>query len=105
MLRNDYPWILFCGVLLLLVFSSSSYSKAIDSILWPVRFGILAGVSILFVWSWWRHRKDASGRPSSAASDSADHFLTSLRRWYYSDQRIEIDRRFRTLFQIGLVFS
>jgi hypothetical protein len=42
-------WIVFFGVLLLLVFSNSPYVKLFDSLLWPLRFGILAGFSILFV--------------------------------------------------------
>jgi hypothetical protein len=48
----------FFGVLLLLVFSNSSYVKMFDFVLGPVRFGILAGFSILLVWSRWRHRRD-----------------------------------------------
>ena len=60
MLRKYYRWMIFLAVFLLLAFSATSYAKAIDSILWPVRFGILAGFSLLFVWSWWRHRDDSS---------------------------------------------
>jgi hypothetical protein len=42
-LKKSLRWIVFFGVLLLLVFSNSPYAKIFDSVLWPVRFGILAG--------------------------------------------------------------
>src|SRR5215469_2666028 len=42
-LKKSLPWILFFGVLLLLVFSNSPFLKIFDSVRWPVRFGILAG--------------------------------------------------------------
>jgi hypothetical protein len=41
MLKKTFPWIVFFGVLLLLVFSASSYVQAIDSLLWPIRLGFL----------------------------------------------------------------
>lgn len=85
MARKYYPSIIFLGFVLLLTFSASSYARVIDSILWPVRFGLIAGLSILFVWSRWRHRNDS---PANGVSrDSADHLLTSFRRWYYGVQR------------------
>jgi len=87
MLRKYYPWMIFLAVFLLLASSATSYAKAIDSILWPVRFGILAGFSLLFVWSWWRHRDDSSPHRKAATGDSADNFLASVRRWYYGDQK------------------
>jgi hypothetical protein len=86
MLRKHFPWMIFFGFLLLLTFSASSYARVIDSILWPVRFGLIAGLSILFVWSRWRHRGDSFAN-RTAPHDSADHFLTSVRRWYYGDQK------------------
>jgi membrane protein implicated in regulation of membrane protease activity len=87
MLRKYYPWIIFLGFFLLLVFSASTYAKAIDRMLWPVRFGVLAGFSILVVWSWWRHRRDERARDKGAPRDSVDHFLSSARRWYHGDQK------------------
>jgi hypothetical protein len=59
MLKKTFPWIVFFGVLLLLVFSASSYVQVIDSLLWPIRFGILAGFSVLFARYWWRHQNDS----------------------------------------------
>ena len=41
-LKKSLPWIVFFGVLLLLVFSNSPYVKMFDFVPWPVRFGILA---------------------------------------------------------------
>jgi hypothetical protein len=66
MLKKTFPWIVFFGVLLLLVFSVSSYVQALDSLLWPIRFGILAGFSVLFVRYWWRRRTRFGKRPSEA---------------------------------------
>ena len=60
MLRKSLPSIVCFGVLLLLVFRNSPYVKIFDSVLWPVRFGILAGFSILLLWSRRRHRRDAA---------------------------------------------
>jgi hypothetical protein len=56
MLKKTFNWIVFFGALLLLVFSASSFVRTLDSLLWPIRFGILAGFSVLFVGYWWRHR-------------------------------------------------
>jgi len=87
MLRKSYPWLIFLGFLLLAVFSASSYAKAVDWMLWPVRFGILAGFSILVAWSWWRHRRDNSATDESLSPDSVDHFLSSVRRWYHGERK------------------
>jgi ABC-type nickel/cobalt efflux system permease component RcnA len=87
MLRKYYPWLIFVAFLLLVVFSASSYARAIDWMLWPVRFGVLAGFSILVIWSWWRHHRDKSATDESASLDSVDHFLSSVRRWYHGDQK------------------
>jgi len=87
MVKKYYPWMIFFGFLLLLTFSSSSYAKTIDSILWPVRLGLVAGLSILFARSWWRHREDSHSDDGDASRDSADRFMTSVRRWYYGDQK------------------
>ena len=84
MLKKTLPWIVFFGALLLLVFSASSYVQALDSLLWPIRFGILAGFSVLFVRFWWRHRND-SGNHHVRPADSADHFLSSAIRWFHGD--------------------
>jgi hypothetical protein len=87
MVRKYYPWLLFLAFLLLLTFSASSYARAIDSILWPVRLGLIAGLSVLFVWSRWRHRRDSLANRTAIPHDSADHFLSSVRRWYYGDTK------------------
>jgi NhaP-type Na+/H+ or K+/H+ antiporter len=84
MLKKTFPWIVFFGVLLLLVFSVSSYVQALDSLLWPIRFGILAGFSVLFVRYWWRRRND-SGNDQVRPADSADDFLSSAIRWFHGD--------------------
>ncbi len=80
MVKKYYAWVLFSAFVLLLVFSTTPYARVIDSILWPVRFGILVGISILFVRSWWRHR-------TVAPKNSTDDFLTSVRRWYYGEPK------------------
>jgi hypothetical protein len=87
MLKKHYPWLIFVAFLLLLTFSASSSATIIDSILWPVRLGRIAALSILFVWSRWRHRNDSCANRAGTAHDSADHFLSSVRRWYYGDQQ------------------
>ncbi len=89
MVGKYYPWMIFVGLLLLLGFSGSNYAKAIDSILWPVRLGLIAGLSILFGWSRWRHRGDSLANRTGAPHDSADHFLRSVRRWYYGASKTE----------------
>jgi ABC-type nickel/cobalt efflux system permease component RcnA len=86
-LKKSLPWIVFFGVLLLLVFSNSSYVKMFDYVLGPVRFGILAGFSILLVWSRWRHRRDDAASSNAASPDAADHFLSSAVRWFHRDSR------------------
>lgn len=80
-------WVIFLGFFLPLIFSSTSWVKTIDWLLWPLRFGILAGFSILLRWSRWRHRNDESAEGQSAHRDSADHFLASVRRWYHSEHK------------------
>jgi hypothetical protein len=86
-LKKSLPWIVFFGVLLLLVFSNSAYVKMFDFVLWPVRFGILAGFSILLVWSRWRHRRDDAASSNAASPDAADHFLSSAVRWFHGDSK------------------
>lgn len=86
MLKKSVPWIVFFGVLLLLVFSNSSHVKAFDSLLWPIRFGILAGFSILLAWSRWRHRGEAANR-KTASPDAADQLLSSAVRWFHGDPK------------------
>jgi hypothetical protein len=87
MLRKFYPWVIFLGFLLLLVFTSTSWAKTIDWLLWPLRFRILAGFSILLVWSCRRHRDDESAAGSRVHRDAADHFLASVRHWYHGEQK------------------
>lgn len=86
MIRRVGPWILFIAFLSLLVFSATSVAKTIDWLLWPIRLGLIAGLSLVLLWSRWRHRNDASEK-HAAHKDSADHFLSSVRRWYYGDSK------------------
>jgi ABC-type nickel/cobalt efflux system permease component RcnA len=79
------PWVIFLGFLSLLVFSASPVAQTIDWLLWPVRFGLIAGMSAILLWSRWRHRNDNKDTNHTAGKDSADHFLASVRRWYYGD--------------------
>lgn len=81
--KKTFPWIVFFGVLLL-VFNASSYVQAIDSLLWPIRFGILAGFSVLFARYWWRRQND-SGNHRVRPADSADNFLSFAIRWLHGD--------------------
>jgi hypothetical protein len=85
MIRKSLPWIVFFGTLLLLVFSNSSYVKIFDPVMWPVRFRVLAGFSMLF-WSRWRFRDDAASS-NAAPSDAADRFLSSAVRWFHGDSK------------------
>jgi hypothetical protein len=79
MIRRVYPWILFLVCAAFLAFSASPFARSVDNwILWPLRLGVIFGLSLIVLWSRWRHRNGSS-------HDSADSFLTSLRRWYYGD--------------------
>jgi len=82
--RTLLSWLLFVVFLSLLVFSTSSFVSMADSLLWPIRFGAIAGVSALLVWSRWRHRGSAH---SQTKPDSADQFLASAIRWYHGDAK------------------
>ena len=86
-LKKSLPWILFFGVLLLLVFSSSPYVKIFDSVRWPVGFGILAGLSIPLLCSRWRHRRDDAASRNAASPDVVDHFLSSAVRGHGDSKR------------------
>jgi len=86
-LKKSLPWIVFFGVLLLLVFSNSPYVKISDSVLWPVRFGILAGFTILLLWSRGRHRRDDAASRNAASPDAVDHFLSSAVRGFHGDSK------------------
>ena len=79
--RKYYPRLLFLGSLLLLASSASGNAQAIDALLWPIRLGLIAGLSFLLVWFRWRHRQGALADRSNS-HDSADRFLSSIRRWY-----------------------
>jgi hypothetical protein len=86
-LKKSVPWIVFIAALLLLVFSNSPYVKMFDSVLWPVRFGILAGFSILLLCSRWRNRRDDAASRNTAWPDAADLFLSSAVRWFHGDSK------------------
>ena len=83
MLKKSLPWIVFFGVLLLLVFSNSPYVKMFDSVLWPVRWNS----GRFFYWSRWRHRRDDAASRNAAPPDAADHFLSSAVRWFHGDSK------------------
>jgi hypothetical protein len=82
MLRKTFPWIVFFGVLPQPAYLQRDV-RALDSLLWPIRFGILAGFSVLFVRHWSKHGSDSGSHPVRPA-DSADHFLSSI-RWFHGD--------------------
>ena len=82
--RTLLSWLLFVGFLSLLVFSTSSFVRVADSLLWPIRFGAIAGFSALLVWSGWRRRGSADAQTKR---DSADQFLASVIRWYHGDTK------------------
>ena len=84
MIKKIAPWFIFIGVLALLVFSESSFARTVDWLLWPVRFGLIAGLSAVFLWSRWRHRADSSRKDQAATRDMADDFLFAARRWFYA---------------------
>jgi hypothetical protein len=87
MIRRVYPWIIFIAFLSLLAFSATSVAKTMDRLLWPIRFGLIAGLSLFFLWSRWRHRNDGPTTEHAVHKDSADRFLWSFRRWYYGDPK------------------
>lgn len=85
--RRVIPWVIFLSFLTLLTFSSTSLARTVDWLLWPIRFGLIAGLSLVFLWSCWRHRNDGLADKKAAYKDSADYFLSSVRRWYYGDPK------------------
>jgi len=85
MTRRIVPWVIFLGFLGLLISSASPLVRSVDWLLWPVRFGLIAGMSLLLLWSRWRHRNDRTNKNQAARKDSADYFLSSVRRWYYGE--------------------
>jgi len=86
MLKKAIPCMIFISVLLFLALSASPFAATIDSLLWPIRFGILAGFSILLVWSRRRHRDDEPRDAKFAPTDSPDHFLSRAIRWFRDEQ-------------------
>jgi hypothetical protein len=86
-IKRVIPWIIFLSFLTLLVLSASSLAQTVDWLLWPIRFGLIAGLSLLLLWSRWRHRSDRPTDKHAARKDSADYFLSSVRRWYYGDPK------------------
>jgi ABC-type nickel/cobalt efflux system permease component RcnA len=87
MIRRFYPWIIFVAFVSLLAFSATSAAKTIDWLLWPIRFGLIAGLSAFVVWSRWRHRNDGPPVNDGAKKDAADDFLSAFRRWCYGDAK------------------
>ena len=87
MFKKVSPWFIFVGVLALLVFSESSFARTVDWLLWPVRFGLIAGFSGLLLWSRWRHRGHRSAEGQTVPKDIADDFLSAARRWFYGGQK------------------
>jgi len=75
MIRRVYPWIIFIAYMSLLVFSTTLVAKRIDWLLWPIRFGLIAGLSLFVLWSRWRHRNDRPTAKDAAHKDSADRFI------------------------------
>lgn len=85
MVRRVAPWMTFVACLSLLILSTSSFAQTVDWLLWPIRFGLIAGLSVVLLWSRWRHRSD---KPShNARKDFADGVLSSARSWYYGDSK------------------
>jgi len=87
MIRRVIPGIIFFSFLTLLIFGATSLARTVDWLLWPIRLGLIAGLSLVFVWSRWRHRNDGPTDKHAAHEDSADYFLSSVRRWYYGDPK------------------
>ena len=85
MIRRVYPWIIFIAYVGLLAFSATSIAEKVDRLWHLIRFGLIAGLSLVFLWSRWRHRNDRPTAENAARKDSADRFLWSFRRWYYGD--------------------
>jgi len=86
MLKKVIPCIIFISVLLFLALSASPFVRTIDSLLWPIRLGILAGFSILLVWSRRGHRDDKPRDAKFAPTDLPDHFLSKAIRWFRDEQ-------------------
>ena len=87
MFRRVYPWIIFIAYVSLLAFSATSVAKGVDGLWGQVRFELIACLSLVYLWSRWRHRNDRPTAKDAAQKDSADRFLASFRRWYYGDPK------------------
>jgi hypothetical protein len=70
-------WIVISIFVLLLALGDTPYTKRVDFLLWPLRFAFLGGLSILMVWSRWRHRHDTPAEGDRATPDWVDRFLDS----------------------------
>jgi membrane protein implicated in regulation of membrane protease activity len=87
MIRRIYPWVIFIAYVSLLAFSATSVARGVDGLWGQIRFELIAGLSLVYLWSRWRHRNDDPTTKHAVNKDSADRFLLSFRRWYYGDPK------------------
>lgn len=79
------PALWFGLVLLLLVLGPaiSTYAKEADLLLRLAIIALVLGLSVLTLWSKWRHRRDEPSKGSRAPHDWADKSLVSITRWFH----------------------
>lgn len=74
------PFIFF---LVSLVLGATPWAKSVDFALWPFRFALILGLSVLVLRTRWRHRHDTPGKRTPP--DAFDKMFYSCRNWWYGE--------------------
>jgi len=83
MTRRLWPLAYVVVLIASLALGATPYAKRVDFLLWPLRFALLGGFSILLLRSRWRHRFDSPSKGIHAEKDWADDFVHSWSSWFY----------------------
>jgi len=87
MARSFWPWAYVVILLATLAAGATRYARRVDFLLWPLRFALIGGFSILLLRSRWRHRFDSPSKGVGAPKDWADDFLHSWESWFYGETK------------------
>jgi hypothetical protein len=87
MTRRLWPLAYVVVLLTSLMLGATPYAKQVDFLLWPLRFALLGGFSILILRSRWRHRFDSQSKGVRAPKDWGDDFVDSWKSWFYGEAK------------------